>query len=386
MSRSRRLDGGDSRRRLDGAGDERRWRLSRRRSGKGAEVPALPPPGAGIVFAVDGGNSKTDVALVGADGGLLAFARGPQSSPHHLGEDGCLRVLAGLLDEARAQAGLDGGLTELAVLCMAGVDFPREEERLAELVGARGWAASTTVFNDTFAVLRAGTELGWGVAVVCGAGIKCVGVAHDGRHVRFPALGATTGDWGGGYDVGLAAVSKAARSFDGRGRKTTLEQAVPAHFGFETPYELAEAIHGKEMAERRLLELPRVVFAEAEHDAVAAEIVDQLAAEIVALAGAALVRLGLERSPVEVLLGGGLLQGENSRVVERIREGLRELGPEISVRVTGTPPIVGAALLGLDELRASPEAQARAREEVTAAAERAEPQPEAAEVAEVTDG
>jgi hypothetical protein len=39
---SRRLDGGEHRRRLDGAGDERRRRLGRRWSGAGAEVPALP--------------------------------------------------------------------------------------------------------------------------------------------------------------------------------------------------------------------------------------------------------------------------------------------------------------------------------------------------------
>ena len=41
---SRRLDGGSHRRRLDGAGQERRRRLCRRRSGCGAEVPALPVP------------------------------------------------------------------------------------------------------------------------------------------------------------------------------------------------------------------------------------------------------------------------------------------------------------------------------------------------------
>src|SRR6185312_12918930 len=175
-------------------------------------------------------------------------------------------------------------------------------------------------------VLRAGTEQGHGVAVVCGAGINCVGVAPDGRHVRFPALGTITGDWGGGYDVGLAAVFKAARSFDGRGAATTLE-------------------------------LPPVVFAEAAHDEVAAGIVDQLADEVVALAGTAIGRLALDGSEVEVLLGGGLLQGENSRVVERIRAGL----PGVPVHVTGSPPIVGAALLALDELGANGEAQARVR-------------------------
>jgi N-acetylglucosamine kinase-like BadF-type ATPase len=251
------------------------------------------------------------------------------------------------------------------MLCMAGVDFPREEERLAELVSGHDWAARTTVVNDTFAVLRAGTEQGYGVAVVCGAGINCVGVAPDGRHIRFPALGAITGDWGGGYDVGLAAVSKAARSFDGRGAKTTLEQAVPAHFGFETPYALAEAIHAGRVPQRRVLELARVVFVEAEHDEVAAGIVDQLAAEVVALSGAALARLGLDGGEVEVLLGGGLLQGENSRVVERIRTGLAG----ITVRLTGAPPIVGAALLALDELGADREARARVRAELSEVAD-----------------
>jgi N-acetylglucosamine kinase-like BadF-type ATPase len=321
------------------------------------------------VLAVDGGNSKTDLALVGADGRLLAFVRGPQSSPHHLGEDGCMHVIASLVEEARAQAAVDGALAEVATLCMAGVDFPAEEERLAELVSARAWTGRTTVLNDTFAVLRAGTEEGWGVAVVCGAGINCVGVAPDGRHVRFPALGAITGDWGGGYDVGLAAVTQAARSFDGRGPKTTLEQAVPAHFGFATPYELAEAIHLKKLPMRCVLELPPVVFREAEDDSVAAEIVDHLAAEIVALARASLLRLELDESEVEVLLGGGLLQGDDSRVVEKIRAGLADVGPAISVRVTGWPPVVGAALLGLDELGVSAGAQARARVEVRAAAE-----------------
>ena len=43
-----------------------------------------------------------------------------------------------------------------------------------------------------------------------------------------------------------------------------------------------------------MLELAPVVFAEAEGDAVAAEIVDRLAAEVVALARVAVTRLSLE--------------------------------------------------------------------------------------------
>jgi N-acetylglucosamine kinase-like BadF-type ATPase len=325
-----------------------------------------------VVLAVDGGNSKTDLALVRADGEVLALVRGPQSSPQHLGVDGSLDVLERLLDAARAQARLDGSRADVAALLLAGVDFPEEERRLHEAVATRSWAVRTIVGNDTFAVLRAGTERGWGVAIVCGAGINCVGVSPHGRHVRFPALGPITGDWGGGYDVGLAAVYAAARSEDGRGPKTKLEQLVPAHFGLETPTDLAQAIHLGTIEQRRVLELPPLVIAAAADDAVAAEIVDRLAAEVVALARVALTRLDLAQEPVEVLLGGGLLRSGNGRLIQAVEDGLREVGPALKIHPTASPPIVGAALLGLDELGATPEQQARLRADLGAAVVRLE--------------
>jgi N-acetylglucosamine kinase-like BadF-type ATPase len=327
-----------------------------------------------VVLAVDGGNSKTDLALVRSDGEVLALTRGPLSSPHHLGLDGALDVLQRLLDQAAREAGLarNGTVATIAQLLMAGVDFPSEEEELRQAVTSRGWAQRTRVGNDTFAVLRAGTERGWGVAVVCGAGINCVGVSPDGRHARFPALGSITGDWGGGYDVGIAAVSAAARSEDGRGPKTTLEQAVPAHFGLEMPSELAEAIHRGRIQQRRVLELPPVVFAEADHDAVAAEIVARVAAEVATLAHVALQRLELEHEAAELLLGGGLLQSADGRLVEAIETELREVAPALRIRAARSAPIVGSALLGLDELGAGQEAQERLRQELGAAVERLE--------------
>jgi N-acetylglucosamine kinase-like BadF-type ATPase len=324
---------------------------------------------AAVLLAVDGGNSKTDLALVRADGAVLAMARGPLSSPHHVGLSGCLRVLEDLLAEAMASAGLPDGhpVAEVGHVLLAGADLPVEERALLDAISARGWARRTTVSNDTFAILRAGTERGWGVAVVCGAGINCVGVAPDGRHVRFPALGTITGDWGGGHDVGLAALSAAARSEDGRGPKTTLEARVPAHFGLSAPQELAEAIHLGRIPARRVLELAPVVFAEAEADEVAGEIVDRLAAEVVALARVAVTRLSLADAPVEVLLGGGLMRAANGRLESAIAEGLGEVGPQITARVVPEHPIVGAALLGLDDLAADPAAHARLRRELSAA-------------------
>jgi N-acetylglucosamine kinase-like BadF-type ATPase len=312
-------------------------------------------------IAVDGGNSKTDVALVRDDGEVVATARGVGSSPYHLGVDGSLAVIGGLLEQAGASLPV-----EAAELLLAGVDFPSEEEAVRAGIERRGWAQRVAVDNDTFAVLRAGTDAGWGVAVVCGAGINCVGVAPDGRQWRFRALGWTTGDWGGGPDVGREAVYAAARSEDGRGPKTALERAVPAYFGLESPSELAEAVHFGRIDGARAMELAPVVVAAAADDPVAAAILDRLAVEVVALARVAIRRLGLENEPVDVLLGGGLLRRPAPGLLASIERGLAEVGPRITVQATSAPPILGAALLALDALDAEPSAYERVRSQLAA--------------------
>ncbi|HEY6790674.1 MAG TPA: ATPase, partial [Trebonia sp.] len=161
------------------------------------------------VLAIDGGNSKTDVALVADDGTLLASVRGPGASHEEFGLDEAMRRLGELVRIADDQAnGSSGGLVARHTsACLAGADLPAEEAQLAAAIQGQGWSLTSAVANDTFAVLRAGLTPGegerpWGVAVTCGAGINCVGVAPDGRTTRFLAFGTLSGDWGGGQGLG----------------------------------------------------------------------------------------------------------------------------------------------------------------------------------------
>ncbi len=315
-----------------------------------------------VALVADGGASKTDLALVRDDGELLARARGDGSSTDHVG----LVPAFDLIDELAGRAFAEAGVTapvDLALIFLAGVDLPVEVEAANEEARRRGWAPDTRVENDTFAILRAGSERGWGVAVVCGTGLNCVGVGPDGRHARFPALGWMTGDWGGGPDVGAAAVSAAARSEDGRGPRTTLERLVPAHFGLATPSELAEAIQFGRIATRRVAELAPLVLAEADGDAVASGIRDRLAGEVVALVRVALERLGLAGEEVEVVLGGGIFQGGDRGLHAAVAAGVAEVAPLAVLRSTRTPPVYGAALAALDRLGAPADAYRRLLEQ-----------------------
>jgi N-acetylglucosamine kinase-like BadF-type ATPase len=127
-----------------------------------------------------------------------------------------------------------------------------------------------------------------------------------------------------------------------------------------------EAIYLGTIDQHRLTELPRLVFkASSAGDAAAGEIVDRLGDEIVAMVTSALRRLRMTRRDTEVVLGGGVARGRDPRLMARIREGVAAVAPAANVSVVDAPPVVGSALLGLDEIGARKGAYARARAALT---------------------
>ena len=341
---------------------------------------------ADLLLAVDGGNSKTDVRLVRADGTQVRRAIGGPFRPQALGVPAAMAVLDALVGEvldaegiealqggagssndgtggagssndgigragssngsAGRSSGAGGSRTGTPerpaprvrgiAAFLAGADLPEEITTLQAEVEARGWAEEVYVANDTFAVLYAGSPRREGVAVVCGTGINCVAVAPDGRTATFPGLGWESGDWGGGGDLGRAALFWAVRAEDGRGPATALLDVVTTHFGRPRALDVVLAIHRGQESDRRLAELAPAVFAAADAgDGIAGWLIDVLADEIAGMAGSAARTLGLETPPV--LLGGSVAAAGHPRLLDRVRE--RAPGP---ITVVTDAPVVGA--------------------------------------------
>jgi N-acetylglucosamine kinase-like BadF-type ATPase len=207
------------------------------------------------------------------------------------------------------------------------------------------------VVNDSFGALRAGTDRGWGVVLICGQGVNAAAVAPDGRSARFPAVGDIAGDWGGGTSVGMEGLRAAVRARDGRGPRTSLERLVPAHFGLGRPASVTRAMYDGRIREARIGELSPVVFAAAtDGDAVARSIVDRLADELATMATALIRRLRLRRLDPEIVLGGGVFRATDPQFYERLEQGIRAVAPGARLVHRTSPPVAGAALIGLDRL------------------------------------
>lgn len=317
-----------------------------------------------MILAIDGGNSKTDVLAVDDDGRVLASVRGGGFRPGADGVETAVNAVAEAVTRTLEAAHLTGPwpVADHVSAYLANVDLPQEEEEFHRTFAACGWGHTLRLGNDTLALLRTGATERWGVAVVCGAGTNCVGVGPDGRIARFPSLGRITGDWGGGVHLGEEALWHAVRAEDGRGPRTALAAAVAGHFGVPHAVDVGLAIHFGDLDESRLGELSPVLFAVAtDGDPVALGLVDQQADEVSTMAAVVLRRLDLTETPVEVVLGGGVLTARHRVLMTAVEERFARLAPEAKLVVTDAPPVLGAALLGLDATDAPQDAYQRLR-------------------------
>jgi N-acetylglucosamine kinase-like BadF-type ATPase len=309
----------------------------------------------GHLIALDAGNSKTDILLIGPDGTVAGYRR--QAGFRFSATPEGVAVELGLLADGIRELTERCGRPPIALIeaYLANADFPEQEAAYAEYLTAAGLAERVVVGNDMVALLRSGSSGAAGVAVVCGAGINCIGVGADGRQVRFPALGPLTGDWGGGRSLATAAMFRACQGEDGRGSPTALSAVIAEHFDTPTAVAAGIALALERIPHPRLHEVVPLLFrVAAQGDPLAIELIHKQAAEVVAMARVAILDLQLADTDCEVVLGGGVLAARDPLLMADVTAGLVAVCPAVRIVMPTQPPVVGAALLGIAELSGTP--------------------------------
>ena len=163
----------------------------------------------------------------------------------------------------------------------------------------------------------------------------------------------------------MAGLGAAVRARDGRGPRTALETTIPRAVGLRRPDAVTYAYYSGRLDEARVGELAPTVFATAAGgDAVARSIIDRLADELATMAIALARRAHLVRAEPEVVLAGSVFRTDDGAFHERLAAAIEARIHGARVRRLTAPPVVGAALLGLDRLAggtADPAADSRIR-------------------------
>jgi len=163
----------------------------------------------------------------------------------------------------------------------------------------------------------------------------------------------------------MAGLAAAVRARDGRGPRTALETTIPGAVRLARPEAVTHAYYTGRLDDRRIGELAPAVFATAAAgDPVARSIIDRLADELVTMAIALARRAHLVRREPEVVLAGSVFRTGDGEFHDRLRASITAAIPAARIVRLAAPPVVGAALIGLDRLAGGtvdPAVEARAR-------------------------
>jgi N-acetylglucosamine kinase-like BadF-type ATPase len=294
-----------------------------------------------MVIGIDGGGSKTTVKIARSeqDGRLSVLGSG-HSGPSNYVLAGAEISVASLnqgLSGALEQAQVTARQLECSVLALAGSSAEDVRQQISDWAASRGLMEKVEIVHDIVPVLAAGTDHGWGIALIVGTGSVAMGVNEAGNKVIKGGWGHYFGDKPSGYALGKDALAAVVEAADDMGPETLLSQMVLEKLGVVEPREMIKEITSRGDMQRSVAALAPVVCAAADlQDAVACRIVAAAVTDAVKLVSAVVKGMTLTQPYPLALAGGVVCHSESFRTQLTAQLNLLDPAPA-SVRVVSEP-------------------------------------------------
>lgn len=303
-------------------------------------------------LGVDIGGSKSDALICDEAGNVLGFAQAGVGNHERVGYDGLSRVLNIIVSEALISANVSHRDIAGAGFGLCGYDWDSEREPHLRAVEALALDAPFEIVNDAVIGLIAGARAGIGVCVIAGTSCNCIGRAADGRQGKTVGMGQMLGEAGGGGELVNRAMWAVAHEYIKMGPRTRLSQAFLDAFNAPTMERFLE-----DYTEGRVrldaTDAPLVFRVAREGDPIAQDLIRWTGTELGNLAKAVMRQLDLGAEPFDLVLAGGYFKGSPA-IIEALCASVAEYTANARVVHLNAPPVIGAALLGMETANCPP--------------------------------
>ena len=295
------------------------------------------------IVGIDGGGTRTVGILTTKTGQCLARVQSGPSNYHVVGEAKTQAILESVIGELCEKSGIPSESAIHFCLGMAGLGRAEDRKVVGRICDELGISKNRRILtHDAHIALVGGTEKQQGVIVISGTGAIVYGVNTNGDEARASGWGYLLGDEGSGYDIGIKGLRAVARAADGRGNPTELTNRILHRLERNEPSELIRWTHAASRDE--IAQLAEVIFDTAQTtDAVATEIVDEAADELLCAAESVIKQLEFTELFDIVLSGGNLIH--QPMFSDKLRHRLARIQPKASVLLPKHEPAYGAVLL-----------------------------------------
>lgn len=301
-------------------------------------------------LGIDTGATKSHALIADEHGRICGFGESGPGNWEVVGWDAMQAVLAEIIEQAIMQAGIERTQIGGAGLGLAGFDWPEDRPPHEAIIGQLLPGVPFALVNDAFLGLPAGTDAGWGVVVGAGTSCNATGRNPQGQMGRLTGS-SRFGEYAGAGELVWFALQAVARAWSRRGPETALGQAFCTAVGAADVSDLLAGL----MRDRYHIHAEKapVVFATAaQGDVVARELVRWAGHSLGDLACGIIRQLAMANLEFDVVLAGSFYKG-SPLLQEMMAETIHALAPRARLVHLTAPPVIGAVLLGMEQVGAA---------------------------------
>ncbi|WP_053075023.1 N-acetylglucosamine kinase [Ornithinibacillus californiensis] len=303
------------------------------------------------VIGIDGGGTKTEVALADLDGNVLVNQVYGATNPNtvtkqelketflHIFQDIEGKVPGSLLQVSSVFAGISGAGSKASAALLEEIISP--------------YLSSYTrlkVEVDSINALYSGTFGKPGIVQICGTGSITYGINQKKEQDRVGGWGYLLGDEGSGYEIGRKGIAAVLQYVDGRGPETKLVDLLYQHFQVTSGRELIDQVYQSESPRLVIAQVSKLVYQAYElKDQAAVEILRQTSKEIAYSIVTLHKKLFNQDEKVKVTLCGGLFNNPTILPV-LIKEALADHNNHLTLVLPEVPPVAGSVIGAYIEL------------------------------------
>jgi len=297
-----------------------------------------------IVLGMDVGGTKTAAALMNERGVVLGQGVGASGNINFVTLEQAEQSFTDAIGGARKMAGLDALKTEINI-----IGIEPEPDALHPIVKKLTGCERILHKKEGECSLVGGLVSPVGISLIAGTGSVGWGRNKEGR-THMTGCWGTIGDEGSAYDMARQGVNAAFWAEDGRGPQTKLLDNLREYFGVKLIRDAVTTIYQNPDVRKNFAALSRLVMRTADQgDPVAKSIIRNCAEQLALLITTAARVLGMDKDSYRVAATGGLVS-RGGPFFEMVRADIRKTHRQAELETPKFEPVIGAALIGLQEL------------------------------------
>ncbi|NLI90151.1 MAG: N-acetylglucosamine kinase [Epulopiscium sp.] len=305
------------------------------------------------IIGVDGGNTKTDYFLFDLEGNFISSIRAGTCSHESLPDsyEGTYNEMKKRINQLLSKENLTLDDIELGVFGLAGLDVPKQKEKLDEVIRKIGFT-NFVAENDGYLGLKAGSKTGAGICSINGTGTVTTGIDQNGNRLQIGGVGYIAGDDAGGAFITRELLRQVHNALYRCGKDSSLVEPTLKLLGVEDKIYYIQAI--SELYRARFSHTPyvKLVFEHADNgDELALEIIDKVAEALARSTAGCINNLNFHKDKkVEIILAGSVwVKPDTTILIDAYKEYVEEFTSyQCEYIILQVPPGIGAVLWALE--------------------------------------